>query len=257
MLLTTALTLLFSMTSFASVIQTKAILKNPESTTIINKQIFVTNIGEKNWKKKDGDGFISKFNLDGKVEKLKFTTGLNDPKGIFPFNNSLIVTDISEVVVINSISGKIIKKIPNGASFLNDIFVTDQGLALVTDTYDGKIYSVNLETEEVKSILTSMEEAPNGIYQKQGFLYIGSWANAISSPSLGNLDGVEPYKENSWLISDKTAGAIYIFDELSGKHQTIDHTFTDVADIHYSKKHGILVAPLMTSGELVIYPLPQ
>ena len=266
-----------SLTLSAKTITTGSILKNPESATIYNNHIYVTNMGEKSWKNPDKDGFISKLSLDGKAVDLKFTEELNDPKGMAVYKDSLVVTDITELVIIDFKSKKVLRKIKTPGVFLNDIYVSEEGVAYVTDTYKSKIYSVDLLTSKVTVIKENMQEAPNGIYLIKNDLYIASWANKLESDwsakakgrflkinlknnletfitraNLGNLDGVEPLSAGKWLVSDKKGNVVYEVDEKSGEYKALDMVFTDVADIHYSLKHGLLVAPLMGEGKLII-----
>ncbi|HAH23626.1 MAG TPA: ATP-binding protein, partial [Prolixibacteraceae bacterium] len=61
---------------------TTAGIKTPESALFDAKsnKIYVSNI-DGDPSKKDGNGFISILNADGKMEQLKWATGLNAPKG--------------------------------------------------------------------------------------------------------------------------------------------------------------------------------
>ncbi len=70
------------------------------------KTLYVANIGGKP-DAKDGLGFISKVGLDGKIENLKWVTGLDAPKGMGLYKNKLYVADVSRIVVIDIAAGKI------------------------------------------------------------------------------------------------------------------------------------------------------
>jgi DNA-binding beta-propeller fold protein YncE len=269
------LTTLINSNLFAKVIKTEDLFEKPESVIIYDKYIYVTNQGKLNWQKPDSDGFISKVDLKGNISNLTFTSGLNDPKGIAMYKDNFVVTDITQLVFINKLSGKIINRIKTNATFLNDIFINSDGIAFVTDTYKSKIYSVNLQTQKVEIFKENMQEAPNGIYQLGDYLYIASWANTlvddwtskmkgrvlkinvktkkeifISKSNLGNLDGIEPVSPNFWLVSDKLGNTVYKLNERNGTYKPLDLEFKDVADIHFS--NGILVAPLTSEGRLII-----
>jgi len=77
-------------------------LKTPESALYddATKSIYVTNI-DGNHSEKDGNGFVSVLNTDGKMKNLRWVTGLNAPKGQAISNGNLYVSDIDELVVIN------------------------------------------------------------------------------------------------------------------------------------------------------------
>ena len=91
--------------------------------------------------KKDNDGFISRVTLDGKIKDLKWVTGLSGPKGMGLSGNTLYVTDIDKLVSIDITTGKISKtwKV-DGASYLNDLHVTEDGKVYFTDSNTSTIY---------------------------------------------------------------------------------------------------------------------
>src|SRR6478609_4811963 len=78
---------------------TDTILRTPESVFYDSKReiLYVANINKINKDSPDGDGFISKVKLDGKIEKLNWITGLNDPKGIAIVGGTLYVSDIKQL----------------------------------------------------------------------------------------------------------------------------------------------------------------
>ena len=59
---------------------------------------------------KDGDGWISKLTLDGKMAKNKWVTGLNAPKGLRSHDGTLWISDIDRVVAVDIESGKVVQK---------------------------------------------------------------------------------------------------------------------------------------------------
>src|SRR5690242_16082702 len=48
---------------------------------------------------KDGNGYISQLDENGKIVNQKWVTGLNAPKGLGLYNGKLYVADIDQVVV--------------------------------------------------------------------------------------------------------------------------------------------------------------
>ena len=74
---------------------------------------------------KDGQGYISKVGLDGKVLEQKFLPAaggeaLNKPKGIWVSGNRLWVTDIDGVWVFDTKTKKSKKLVLPGVQFAND-----------------------------------------------------------------------------------------------------------------------------------------
>ncbi len=95
--------------------------------------LYVSNINgqptEKNQK-----GFISKVTLDGKMDVLKWATGLNAPKGSAIFGEFLYVSDIDHLVQIHLKTGKIKNRFPaQGVQFLNDVVTDFKGNVYVSD----------------------------------------------------------------------------------------------------------------------------
>jgi len=146
-------------------------LKTPESALFdaSSNKIYVSNI-DGNPTEKDGNGFISILEADGKMNTLKWVTGLNAPKGQAIYKGNLYVADIDELVVINISEAKIIKryKIEN-AKFLNDVTVSEEGIVYVSDMQDNKIYALagsNLSFWLEDKLIAN----PNGLWTEKGQL---------------------------------------------------------------------------------------
>lgn len=254
-------------------------LLNPESAVTYGDFIFVSNIGEKNPAKKDGDGWIQMISLDGKKSE-KWLPGLNDPKGLRISDGKLHISDLDEVVIADLGTGKLIERISvKGAEFLNDVEVDDNGNIYASDTKRSSVFIISGRTRKVSALLKDMDEAPNGLIYKDNKLYVASWAHKlnpkdwsfkkpgsfiyVSLPKksvhsiipapLGALDGLENISDSLWVLSDKTGGRIYLVDSENGERETLLENVADVADIGYDKKLGLLLLPLMKSNELQIY----
>jgi hypothetical protein len=131
--------------------KTDTVLRVPESVLFDRERnvLYVANIDGKP-DGKDGNGFISKVSLNGKIENLKWVAGLDAPKGMGVHKNNLYVADISRVVVIDILSGKITSKVEiEGAKFLNDITVAKNGEVFISDTGTGKVHQLKGDKTEV------------------------------------------------------------------------------------------------------------
>ena len=71
--------------------------------------LYTTNING-HWLRKNGKGFISKVNLNGKIESLVWVDGLDGPTGTVIYDNILYVADFDTIVEIDIQQGKIRKK---------------------------------------------------------------------------------------------------------------------------------------------------
>ena len=79
------------------------------------------------------------MDLDGKIINDNWVTGLDAPKGLGKFGNTLYAADLTQVDVIDIPTAKIIKRIPvSGAMFLNDITVDKKVLYLFQIQKQGK-----------------------------------------------------------------------------------------------------------------------
>ncbi|RUM88395.1 MAG: ATP/GTP-binding protein [Thermovibrio sp.] len=222
-------------------------LKTPESAQFYRGHLYVSNIGNLPPDKKDGDGYISLADLNGKVEKVKFIKGLNAPKGITFYNGKLFVADIDRVVVADAKTGKILKviEIP-GAKFLNDT-CSFRGKVYVSDTQTNVIYVIDGDTYRVGKFLQSQElQGPNGIaFTPDGKMVVVSWGGGkvlevgkngeIKTLASGfeNLDGVVVTENGDIIFSDFSAGKVYSLK--NGKVKTLISNLISPADIGYYK----------------------
>src|SRR5690606_23876579 len=89
---------------------TDTLLTTNESVIYDKKRniLYVSNIAGKP-DSLDGNGFISKVDLMGKITDTMWVEGLDAPKGMGIIEDTLYVTDIDDVVKINIETGEILK----------------------------------------------------------------------------------------------------------------------------------------------------
>jgi outer membrane protein assembly factor BamB len=240
-------------------------LKTPESALYdtSSNSIFVTNIdGQPS--AKDGNGFISILNADGKMKNLQWITGLNAPKGQAISNGNLYVADIDELVVINIKEAKITNryKVEN-AKFLNDVAANEDGTVYVSDMNDHKIYALNngkLSLWLDDKILENV----NGLWAEKGQLYIGNAkilqidmkTKTIKTlvENCGGIDGLEKMKDGNFIYSN-WQGLIFITKgtESIKLLDTVDKQNT--ADIDFIPGKNIVLVPTFSGNSLDAYTL--
>ena len=103
-------------------------LSAPESVAVSadGSFLYVSNVnGEAD--AADGNGFISRVSVDGKMLEEKWAMGLDGPKGLVLKGARLFVTDITRVVELDAATGKRVAAhdVP-GAKFLNDAALAPQ-----------------------------------------------------------------------------------------------------------------------------------
>ncbi len=249
--------------------ETDTTLRIPESVLYDgHKTLYVANIDGKPGAL-DGNGFISKVSLDGKIENLRWTSGLNAPKGMGLYKNKLYVTDIYRLICINTENGRA-EKTWDGVgknAFLNDVTVAKDGTVYVSDNQNDKIYRLKdgkwevwLEGEQLNK--------PNGV------LAVGKDKLLIGSTKIGALrsvdvatkvmttladgmaatDGIVSEGKNNYFVSDWN-GQIFHVNADGTKEQLLDtrQQKINAADIDYVARKKLLIVPTFYKNTLVAY----
>lgn len=277
----TILTMLLVVTvSFASSVTIEG-FSSPESVIVKNQDVYVSNVGkELKPTAKDGDGFISKLDTNGKIKELHFIDGLNAPKGMGIIGNTLFVADVDTVKGFDIKTKKEVFSLSfDKVNFLNDITIKDKHSFFVSATDIGAIYEVNIKNKSYKKVIDFT--TANGLFYKDGILYA---AELGSSPKtmfdgkgkfyqinlknnkltqLGNfegiLDGVQKVG-NKIFISDwvnfEKSGIIRVYDLKTKKESVLKvEPFMGAADLWIDEKSNKLYLPQMIGNKLTIIEL--
>lgn len=197
-------------------------LASPESILRLDSAMFVSNVGpDLQPKRKDGDGFISKMSLEGKVIQKQFIKGLDAPKGMAHWDSLLFVADINQVRVFHVQTGDSLRTYDFRAfetSFLNDMCRGDSGFVFVSATDINKLFRIDMNERNPEKAITEVSipkdarvkginglsyDAPTGDLYMVGFGADGAADGSIAVMSLkgparprkfdthqGQLDGV-------------------------------------------------------------------
>lgn len=207
-------------------------LANPESAALSadGAFLYVTNVnGEAD--AKDGNGFIARVSVDGRILEREWARGLNGPKGIMLRGDALHVADIDELVVVDAASGAIRSRVSvPGAQFLNDLAFALDGQVLIADSQNARIYAVQSESADSwaeSELLNSV----NGLYPEPDRLVVTTMAGrllaidyrtraiSVLAEDLGDADGVAPLGDGSYLVSE-WPGLMHVV-AADGTHRTI------------------------------------
>ncbi len=248
--------------------ETPPVFKTPESVKFdrIKGILYVANINGKP-SEKDGNGFISKLNINGEILDLKWITELNAPKGMGIFDDKLYVTDIDKLVEISISEGKIIQRfLAKDAEFLNDIDIDKNGNVYVSDMAAGKIWMLKNNTFE---IWLQSEElvSPNGLFVKDENLLIGTKTKILSVnlkskkinsliKNTGSIDGLEFVDDDKYLFSD-WSGHVYIA-KAGGEKKLLLNTSEkkiNAADIEFIRDKQLLLIPTFYHNTVSFYKL--
>ena len=239
--------------------QTDPVLKVPESVLYDqgNNRCFISNINGKP-AEKNGEGFISIMDKQGKIINLKWATGLNAPKGMDLKGNNLYVADIDRVAVIDSRTGTVIKfiNVP-GSVFLNDVATGSDGNVYVTDTRQGVIYILKAGKPEIwssdgklKGVNGITVENSNLLIGSQGYLLKGDVntgeVSVIAETDI-QIDGLIPLGNEHYIVSAWIGKVQYLSPknppkELFDSKPLNFHT----ADMGYLPDEKLLLIPTFT-----------
>jgi hypothetical protein len=249
---------------------TEKIFRVPESVLYDNERdiIYVANINGAPTEK-DGNGFISKLDANGKVDTLKWIIGLNAPKGMGLFGDKLYVTDIDCVVEIDIEKSRITNQYTSPhAQFLNDITVHSSGIVYVSDNIANLIFC--LKDGELEVWLKSNElREPNGLWAEEERLLIGI-NNAVLGVDYGAIkvtrfieetdyiDGLVARGDGSYFVSD-FLGVIHVVRPGRERIKIIDTKDEDVmaADIYFVIDKKLLLVPTFMDNRVVAYEIRE
>lgn len=225
---------------------------------------------------RDGNGYISLLSADGKLIKQKWKTGLNAPKGVAVKAGLLYVTDLDELLEIDTGNLRVLHRYKaEGAKFLNDVVVRGDTV-YVSDMFTNTLWQ--LTGQHFRPLLKDAAlQGPNGLAVINGKLVVGSWGVitegfTTSSPGylqvveggqvlplhapipLGHLDGVIGDGKGGVIVSDWMTGNVFKVSD-KGEVQLWLPLEPGTADIGAIPNKAVLI-PNMNAGTLTAYPMP-
>lgn len=251
----------------------------PESAVpdVTAGMIYVSNVAG-NPADKDGNGYISKLTLDGKVVAEKWITGLDAPKGLALYGGRLFVADIDKLVEIDIAAGSVAARHEAvGAKLLNDVAADDEGGVYVSDWVGNAIWRYADGTFE-KWLESDKLLSPNGLLVEGDRLIVAGWGSGMApdystktpghllqvslsdktisdlgnGKPVGNLDGLEAFDDDTYLVTDWVAGKVFQIDQ-KGNAKVLLALNQGTADLSYDPETRIAIIPLMVEGKLAAY----
>lgn len=213
---------------------------------------------------KDGKGGVAILNLDGSFKNANWITGLNAPKGLAIYKNTLYIADLTAVVSVDIPSGKITNKLEiDGAVFLNDLTVDDKGTLYVSDTRTNKIHQV--KNNEHQLYLADATSA-NGLKWIKNELYVLAGTELWKVNAKKEItvvakgfekvgDGLEPLGNGDFIVTC-WAGIIYYVkaDGTIEKLQDVQGIM-NTADLGYNPQEKIIYIPTFNQNSVIAYQL--
>jgi len=231
-------------------------LKGPESALFDPKSnsLYVSSMNA---------GSVVLMDLNGKVIKQDWITGLNSNKGSALYNGLFYTAETSSVAVIDVAKAVIIKRIPiDSAVMLNDLAIDSKGIVYVSDTRTGKVYRI--ENDKPTLYLGNMPGA-NGLLTVNNNLYVLTSTSIVKSDANkvvtkiadgfeSGLDGIVMVGKNEFIISNYKGMLWWI--RADGTQQLLLDTRANGImsnDISYDSKTKILYVPSFRTNRIIAY----
>jgi hypothetical protein len=263
--------------------ETPADLRTPESALFDagREVIYVSNVSGRP-DERDEDGFISRVGLDGQVLDLRWVDGLNAPKGLAISGDRLFAADIDTLVEIDIEGGEIVERYPaEGAVFLNDVAVDEQGNVYVSDTSEENSAVYRLSGGNLE--LWLKDEAlsrPNGLLALPGLLVVGTAEGELLGVAydskeieplidlpdpIEGIDGIALYEGSTLLVSDwngvvviaqPRSPALGIAADVEFETAPVLDTRSEelnTADISFIQDRSLLLVPTFSGNRLAAY----
>lgn len=231
-------------------------------------QCFVSNIGAVPPDAKDGDGSISKIDLEGKIIEKDWVTGLNGPKGLAFNDEFLYVTDITELLKIKIETGEIVHKyVIDTAMFLNDAAISGDEVYF-TDSRSGAIYL--LKNEEV-SLFSRLEgKKSNGVIIEEKRILVVTFdtgefyaidketkEQTLLTTGVAGGDGIVSI-EQGYIVSNWNGEINFVAKENGSKPVKILDTKEqgiNAADIYLVPEKNMLLVPTFFGNTVTAYQI--
>jgi sugar lactone lactonase YvrE len=248
------------------------VLRIPESAVYdpVRNAIYVSNYDGYNVSGGAGRQSLSRFSADGRLEALEWVTGLNNPTGLAVRGDRLYAVEGRQVAEVEIPAARVVRRYPaQGALFLNDVAIAENGDVYVSDSRGGAIF--RLADGRLEEWLRSPEiVAPNGLYVHDGKLIVVTNGDrclktvdletrrveVVATLQLGVLDGVHTDAAGNYLVSYNEGRVVRVTP--GGEVTTLldlTATGTNIADFDYVPERGLLVAPTFLDNRVVVYRL--
>lgn len=210
---------------------------------------------------KDGNGYLSLLDAQGRLQQKSWITGLDSPKGMAISGDLLFVADVDALKVIDLNTGSLVKSyLGDGAVFLNDVTVAGDAV-YVTDLLENAIWRLDdgvfapwLKADDLSN--------PNGIAFDGQQLLVGSWGKDLqadfSTKAPGDLLAVDLDSKKITVVAEAVGnidgialaqGSIWVSDWVKG---TVMQVGADGSEVVASFPAG--VADIGTDGENLLLP---
>ncbi|MGE0045304.1 MAG: hypothetical protein AB7J28_11310 [Hyphomonadaceae bacterium] len=232
-------------------------LAAPESVAISQDGsfLYVTNVNGEG-EARDGNGFISRISMDGRILEREWARGFDAPKGIVRRDDALYVADIDRLVVVDAATGAIRRRIAlPGAGFANDVALAPDRAILVSDSANARIYRVGENDAVTVWWENPLLQAVNGIAVESGRLIVSTMAGRLLRLNYPSTEGAETIAEG---IGDGDGigvlgGGAYLVTEWPGRmfYVAPGRALETILD---TREQGILLNDSLLAGSVLYQP---
>lgn len=239
---------------------------------------FVSNLGGGVSLAKDGYGWITRLDENGRLLTPQWVKGLDAPTGMASVDHTLYVGDRGVVVVVDVPTAKIIRKIAiPDSEFINDVAAGPDGFLYVSDFFKNRIYRIDRQYRVEIFVASAELDFPNGLWVDGDKLYVGTWGAITdkatfatsrsgtlkvidlnsrkispigSGAPIANFDGVIHYG-NGAFATDWSGGRLLYISDL-GEVSEVLTGFKHFADLGFDPKRQLFVIPEMSANRVIV-----
>lgn len=231
--------------------------------------LYVSNIGETpDGEPHNGDGYVSVVSLNGEIITEKYIGGLNDPKGMDIYEDTLWVNDRDAIVQWDIASTELVKRFElQDIVFLNDIGVGPDGEVFSNDADGHKVLALKDGKWDVFWDNTE-KQRPNGIWvESDRILLAMNWSHqfialdrttkdqTVLLDGIGAGDGIEPVGNGGYLVTDYLGQVFYLSPEGEGSVLMDSRDDKLTADLEYIADQQLVIIPRHRNHTIAAYRL--
>ncbi|WP_417451508.1 SMP-30/gluconolactonase/LRE family protein [Kordiimonas sp.] len=206
----------------------------------------------------NGQGYISRLSMSGRMIEEKWMEGLNAPTGMALYGDTLYFADFNQLVEADVTTGRIIRRYeaPDARPCLNDVAVATDGTVYVSASCQNTVYW--LESGVLKPLINNAPalNLVNGLYVARDMLLTGGWqiwiwdritGQALADGPVTRQDAIRDIDGVAW------DGEAFIFSmvhddriwrlDANGTATPISAQTFNAVDFQYDYRTGLLIVP--------------